>query len=417
MRTPYEVRIGLGYTRGGRARRRNAFISFISAVSMAGIALGVAALIVVLSVMNGFTKEVRDRMLSVLSHIEISSSAAHLSNWRAIAQSLKEHPEVVAAAPFIGAQAVVMHGDQVRGIVVRGIVPEEEVKVVDAVTRLSGNGLAELADGARNIVLGIEIAHALDVSPGDKVALITPHRKDFRADSAPQLHQFRVVATLDSGHFQFDSTLALVHLQDARRVFRVDGPTGLRVRLTDMQRAPQVAAELERLIEPGLVVRDWSRQNRAWFAAVQVQKRMMFIIIVLIVAVAAFNLVSTLVMSVTEKQSEIAILRTLGAHPASVMSVFIVQGGLIGAIGTVLGVVVGLLVSFNIGVVVASLERLFGIRFLDPSIYFIQSLPSDPRLSDVLLIAMISLTLALLATLYPSWRASRVRPAEALRYD
>ena len=417
MRIPYEVHIGVRYTRGGRARRRNAFISFISAVSMAGIALGVAALIVVLSVMNGFTKEVRDRMLSVLSHIEISSNAAHLSNWRAIAQKLEEHPEVVAAAPFVGAQAVIMQGDQVRGVAVRGILPEEEVKVVDAVTRLSGNGLGELADGALNIVLGIEIARVLGVSPGDKVALITPHRKDFRANSAPQLHQFRVVATLDSGHFQFDSTLALIHLEDARRLFRVDGPTGVRVRLTDMQRAPQLAAELARLIEPGLLVRDWSRQNRTWFAAVQVQKRMMFIIIVLIVAVAAFNLVSTLVMSVTEKQSEIAILRTLGASPASVMAVFIVQGGLIGAIGTVLGVAMGLLVSFNIGVIVASLERLFGVRFLDPSIYFIQALPSDPRVADVISIAMISLTLALLATLYPSWRASRVRPAEALRYD
>jgi lipoprotein-releasing system permease protein len=225
------------------------------------------------------------------------------------------------------------------------------------------------------------------------------------------------VATLDSGHFQFDSTLALIHLEDARRLFRVDGPTGVRVRLTDMQRAPQLAAELARLIEPGLLVRDWSRQNRTWFAAVQVQKRMMFIIIVLIVAVAAFNLVSTLVMSVTEKQSEIAILRTLGASPASVMAMFIVRKGLIGAIGTALEVAMGLLISFNIGVIVASLERLFGVRFLDPSIYFIQALPSDPRVADVLSIAMISLTLALLATLYPSWRASRVRPAEALRYD
>jgi lipoprotein-releasing system permease protein len=418
LNLPFEIRIGLRYTRAGRrARRRNAFISFISAISMVGIALGVAALIIVLSVMNGFQKEVRDRMLSVLAHVEVFSYNGALADWRRVAQQARAHPEVVAAAPYVNAQAMFTVGDTVRGALVRGIDPELEPSVSDVTTRLQGGRLADLADGEFGVILGLELARALGVAVGDKVTLIAPQGNVTPAGVVPRLRQFRVVATFESGHFEFDSTLALIHLGDAQRLFRIDGPQGVRLRLTNMQDAPRVAAQLAGMLEPGLLVRDWSRQNRTWFAAVQTEKRMMFIILTLIVAVAAFNLVSTLVMTVTEKQSDIAILRTLGAGPGSVMAVFIVQGALIGVIGTMLGVAGGLAVANHLDVIVPLIERAFGMQFLPKDIYFINTLPSDPRASDVVPITVISLLLALAATLYPSWRASRLRPAEALRYD
>jgi len=418
LNLPFEARIGLRYTRAGRrARRRNAFISFISAISMAGIALGVAALIVVLSVMNGFQKEVRDRMLSVLAHIEVFSYDGPLTDWRRVADEARKHPEVVAAAPYISAQAMFTSGDIVRGALVRGIDPALEPTVAEAVTNLKGGKLSDLVAGQFGVILGIELARSLAVAPGDKVTMIAPQGTVTPAGVIPRLRQFRVIATFESGHYEFDSTLAMIHIEDAERLFRIDGPVGVRLRIKDMQEAPRVAAQLSGMLDPGLVVRDWSRQNRTWFAAVQTEKRMMFIILTLIVAVAAFNLVSTLVMTVTEKQSDIAILRTLGASPGSVMAVFIVQGTLIGVIGTLLGVGLGLLVANNLDVIVPVIEHAFGVQFLPKDIYFISALPSDPRASDIVPITVISLVLALVATIYPSWRAARVRPAEALRYD
>jgi lipoprotein-releasing system permease protein len=418
LNLPFEARIGLRYTRAGRrARRRNAFISFISAISMAGIALGVAALIVVLSVMNGFQKEVRDRMLSVLSHIEVFSYEGALTDWQRVADQAKKHPEVLATAPYISAQAMFTSGDIVRGALVRGIDPALEPSVSDVVTNLKGGKLSDLVDGQFGVILGVELARALVVAPGDKVTMIAPQGTVTPAGVVPRLRQFRVIATFESGHYEFDSTLAMIHIGDAERLFRVDGPVGIRLKIKDMQQAPRVAAQLAGMLDPGLVVRDWSRQNRTWFAAVQTEKRMMFIILALIIAVAAFNLVSTLVMTVTEKQSDIAILRTLGASPRSVMAVFIVQGALIGVIGTLLGVAGGLLLANNLDVIVPAIEHVLGVQFLPKDIYFISALPSDPRASDIVPIAIISLVLALVATLYPSWRAARVRPAEALRYD
>ena len=417
MNLPYEFRIGLRYTRAGRrARRRNGFISFISAISMAGIALGVAALIIVLSVMNGFTKEVRDRMLSVLSHIEVSAFNGPLPDWRRVAEQAGKNPAVVAAAPFINAQAMFMRDDTVRGALVRGIDPNTEPSVSD-IARLTSGRLDELVPGEFNVVLGAELARALGVMRGDRVTLVAPQGNVTPAGVVPRMRQFKVSGVFSSGHFEYDSSLALIHLDDADRLFRAGGPTGVRLRLADMQRAPQVARELAGTLEPGLMLRDWSRQNPTWFAAVQTEKRMMWIILTLIVAVAAFNLVSTLVMTVTEKQSDIAILRTLGARPGSVMAIFIVQGALIGVIGTLLGVGGGLLIANNLDVIVPAIERVFGVQFLPKEIYFISSLPSDPRASDIVPITVISLVLSLLATLYPSWRASRTRPAEALRYD
>jgi lipoprotein-releasing system permease protein len=415
---PYELRIGLRYTRAGRrARRRNGFISFISAISMTGIALGVAALIIVLSVMNGFQKEVRDKMLSVLSHIEVASMSGALTNWQQVADLARTNREVIAAAPFINAQAMFAREDMVRGALVRGIDPALEPAVSDITKRLPAGKLTDLANGSFGVVLGYELARSLGVMVGEKVTLIAPQGNVTPAGIVPRLRQFTVVGLFESGHFEYDSSLALIHLGDAQRLFRVDGPTGVRLRVQDMQRAPQVAAELASVLPQGLLVRDWSRQNRTWFAAVQTEKRMMFIILTLIVAVAAFNLVSTLVMTVTEKQSDIAILRTLGASPASVMLVFIVQGALIGVIGTLIGVGLGLLVANNLDVIVPAIEAVVGVQFLPKDIYFISSLPSDPRAADIVPITLISLVLALIATLYPSWRASRTRPAEALRYD
>jgi lipoprotein-releasing system permease protein len=418
LNLPYEVRIGLRYTRAGRrARRRNAFISFISAVSMAGIALGVAALIVVLSVMNGFVKEVRERMLAAVSHVEIGSIGGYVADAQAIMAQAKRNPEVLAAAPFVNAQGMFAQGDIVRGALVRGVDPALEPSVSDIARKTSGGDINALVDGQFNIILGIDLARALRVTIGDKVTLISPQGTVTPAGVVPRLRQFTVAGTFSSGHFEFDSTLAMIHIGDAQRLYRTEGPSGVRLRLKDAERAPQVASELAAALPPGLLVRDWSRQNPTYFAAVRAEKRMMFIILTLIVAVAAFNLVSTLVMTVTEKQADIAILRTLGASPRSVMAVFIVQGALIGVFGTLIGAGGGLLLASNLDVIVPAIERLFSVQFLPREIYFISSLPSDPRASDIVPITVISLVLSLVATLYPSWRASRTRPAEALRYD
>ena len=418
MKLPYELAIGLRYTRAGRrARRRNGFISFISGISMASIALGVMALIVVLSVMNGFQKEVRDRMLSVLAHVEVSALGGAIEDWQAVERAARTHPEVQAAAPYVNSQGLFSSGDVVRGALVRGIEPAAEPKVSDIAARVRGGQLTDLRPGEYGVVLGAELARALGVRTGEKVTLIAPQGQVTPAGVVPRLKQFTVTGVFESGHYEYDSSLALVHLDDAARLFRTGGPTGVRLKLADMQRAPRVAAELAKTLPAGLLVRDWSRQNRTWFAAVQVEKRMMGIILFLIVLVGAFGLVSTLVMTVTEKQSDIAILRTLGASPASIMGIFVVQGAIIGVLGVVFGVGAGLLIANHLDTIVPLIERIVGAQLLPKEIYFISSLPSDPRSADIVPIAVLSLVLSLAATLYPSWRAARTRPAEALRYE
>ncbi|MEG1970862.1 MAG: lipoprotein-releasing ABC transporter permease subunit [Burkholderiaceae bacterium] len=418
MKLPYELRIGLRYTRAGkRARRRNGFISFISGISMASIAVGVMALIVVLSVMNGFQKEVRDRMLSVLAHVEVSGANGAIDDWQAVAAAARQNPAVVAAAPFINSQGLFSSGDVVRGAVVRGVDPVAEPAVSDLAAKVRGGQLTDLQPGEFGVVLGSELARALGIFPGEKVTLISPQGQVTPAGVVPRLKQFTVTGVFESGHYEYDSSMALVHLDDAAKLFRTGGPTGVRLRLADMQKAPAVAQELAQTLPAGLYVRDWSRQNRTWFAAVQVEKRMMGIILFLIVLVGAFGLVSTLVMTVTEKQSDIAILRTLGASPASIMGIFVTQGAIIGVLGVVLGVSAGLGIAFNLDVIVPVIERIVGAQLLPKEIYFISSLPSDPRASDIVPIAVLSLVLSLAATLYPSWRAARTRPAEALRYE
>ncbi len=418
MQLPYELLLGWRYTRAGRATRRNGFISFISGVSMLGIALGVGALIIVLSVMNGFQKEVTDRMLSVVSHIEIfTTDGQALPDVARTLREVRANPNVVGAAPFVATQALLARGDEMKGAIVRGIDPEHENEVTDLVAALKDKQRLRLVAGERGVVLGAELARSLGVREGDKLTLVLPGGQVTPAGVLPRFVSVNVVGTFDSGHFEYDSTLALMHISDAQRIFRLEGPTGVRLRLKDLHEARAVAQQLSNSLSDRLLVRDWTRQNRTWFAAVQLEKRMMFIILTLIVAVAAFNLVSTLVMTVTDKRADIAILRTLGASPASIMGIFVLQGALVGVIGTLAGLVLGLGVALNIDVIVPAIEQLLHASFLPKDIYLISSMPSDPRQADILPVALISLALAYVATLYPSWRASRVNPAAPLRYE
>ena len=418
MQIPYELILGWRYTRAGRATRRNGFISFISGVSMLGIGLGVAALIIVLSVMNGFQKEVRDRMLGVVSHIEIfAPNGAALPDVARTLAEARANPQVIGAAPFIATQALLARGEDMKGTIVRGIDPALEPEVTELAGTLKNTALTRLIPGEFGVVLGNELARSLGVREGDKVTLVAPSGQVTPAGVVPRLKQMTVVGTFDSGHYEYDSALLMMHTDDAAKIFRLEGPTGIRLKLKDLNQAREVATELSRSLSGDLLIRDWTRQNRNWFAAVQLEKRMLFIILTLIVAVAAFNLVSTLVMTVTDKRADIAILRTLGASPRSIMGIFVVQGALVGVIGTLAGLALGLLVAFNIDVIVPALEQMLGASFLPRDIYLISRMPSEPQSGDIMPITIISLVLAFAATLYPSWHASRVNPAEALRYE
>ena len=418
MNIPFELQIGWRYTRAGRSGRRNGFISFISMVSMLGIALGVAALIIVLSVMNGFQKEVRDRMLSVVAHVEIYQAQGEaLADWQATATQARRNAQVVGAAPFIAAQALIARGDDMRGAIVRGISPTDEATVTALAAQLRDTTLAKLVPGGWGIVLGAELARGLGVTVGDRVTIVAPGGQVTPAGVIPRLKQLTLVGTFDAGHYEYDSGLALMHVDDAARLFRVAGPTGVQLRLKDAQQAREVADEIQMRLGDSVRITDWTRTNRNWFQAVQIEKRLMFIILTLIVAVAAFNLVSTLVMTVTDKQADIAILRTLGASPRSIMTIFMVQGAASGVIGTLVGMGLGLLVAFNVDVIVPAIERALHMSFLPGSVYLISRMPSDPQSADIVPIVAISLALAFVATVYPSWRASRVQPAEALRHE
>ena len=411
----YELFIGLRYT---RAKRRNHFISFISLISMCGIALGVAALIVVLSVMNGFQKELRTRILGVASHVQISGPGGELAAWQQAADQAAQHPQVRAAAPYVAAQGMLSFDQTVRGALVRGILPDAEENVADFNQYMRGGSMQVLKPGEFGIVLGAELARALQVFIGDKVTLIAPQGLVTPAAILPRLKQFKVVGLFEAGMYEYDSGLALVHLADAQALYRMeDRVSGVRLKLDDLFAAPRVARELLSSVEGDVRIVDWTRSHANFFRAVQIEKNVMFIILLLIVAVAAFNIVSTLVMAVTDKESDIAILRTLGASPGSIMQVFIVQGALIGVIGLALGLAGGIALALNIDVVVPAIERLFNTQFLAKEVYYISELPSDLQWRDVGVIAAVSFVLTLLATLYPSWRASRVNPAEALRYE
>lgn len=412
---PFEIFIGLRYL---RAKRRNSFISFISLISIVGIALGVAALIIVLSVMNGFQTEIRGRILGVASHIEITGLNNALHDWPLALQAAQRDKRVVAAAPYVTAQGLLSTGGTVRGVMVRGIDPAQEAKVVSIGDKMLTGALTDLHAGEWGMVLGVELARQLGVGRGDKVTLITPQGQITPAGMLPRLKQFTVVGVFKVDMFEYDASLAMIQQRDAQTLFRLgDSVSGVRLKLQDLLAAPAVKQALVQQLPPSMYIADWTEQHANYFRAVQIEKRMMFIILTLIVAVAAFNLVSTLVMTVTDKQADIAILRTLGASPRSIMAIFMVQGTLSGVIGTLAGVASGVLVALNLGDIVSSAEHALGVKILSSEVYLIDRLPSDVVAGDVLTITLISLLLALLATLYPSWRASRTQPAEALRYE
>ncbi len=415
MLTPYELFVGLRYT---RAKRRNHFISFISITSMLGIALGVAALIVVLSVMNGFQKELRTRILGVAAHVQIVGMGGPLANWRQVGDEARRQPDVIASAPYIMAQGLLSHRQSVQGTIVRGILPANEATVADITGHMRAGSLDNLAPGAYGVVLGNELALSLGVRMGDRLVLIAPQGQVTPAGILPRLRQFTVVGVFEVGMYEYDAGLAFIHLQDAQKLYRLgDSVTGVRLKLTELFDAPRVARELAQEIGDDVYVTDWTRSHANFFRAVQIEKRVMFIILLLIVAVAAFNIVSTLVMAVTDKRADIAILRTLGAAPGDVMKIFIIQGALIGVIGTVIGVALGILLAINIDVIVPAIESVFSIQFLAKDVYYISDLPSDLQLEDVAAIALTAFALSLAATIYPSLRAARINPAEALRYE
>jgi lipoprotein-releasing system permease protein len=412
---PYELLVGLRYT---RARRRNRFIGINSLVSMIGIFVGVWALIVVLSVMNGFQKEVRTRILGVASHVQIVSLDNRLGDWRSVAKLAEGHAHVLAVAPFVQAQAMLSAGQAVRGALVRGILPEEEEKVSDLGQKMRLGKLEALKPGAFGVVLGADLARALALLPGDKVALVAPQGLVTPAGVIPRLKQFTLVGTFEAGIAEADAGLALIHMQDAQALYQL-GPnvTGVRLKLDDLFAAHDVANDLLGELPRELYATDWTRTHANFFRAVDIEKRMMFIILGLIILVAAINIISTLVLAVKDKQSDIAILRTLGARPGSIMQIFIVQGMIMGVIGTLVGVVVGVVTALNIDVIVPAIESVFRVKFLSKDVYLIPELPSDLQWGDVVSISLMALVLSFAATLYPSWSASRTNPADALRYE
>jgi lipoprotein-releasing system permease protein len=415
---PYELLIGMRYT---RAKRKNHFISFISLTSMIGIALGVAALIVVLSVMNGFQAELRTRILGVASHLEITGANNQLGDWPALAAQVKNNqPEVIASAPYVMAQGMLSYGQAVQGALVRGILPGYEDSVADLGKNMKVGKLTDLRAGEFGVVLGADLAQLLGVGIGEKVVLMAPQGQFTPTGVVPRIKQFRVVGLFQIGMYEYDAGLALIHMDDAAKLYRMgENVSGLRLKLNDLFDAPEMSNKLALNLNPSgtYFVTDWTQQHANFFKAVQLEKKVMFIILTLIVAVAAFNIVSTLVMAVTDKRADIAIMRTFGASPRSIMGIFIVQGALIGIIGTIIGAVFGIIIALNIDTIIPFIENLFHVQFLAKDVYYISDLPSKLDWNDVITIVVMSFILSLLATLYPSYKASTLNPAEALRYE
>jgi len=411
---PLSVAIGLRYL---RAKRRNHFISFISLISMAGIAVGVAILITVISVMNGFEKELRERILGMVSHATVSTWEGPLEDWRGLIEAARAHPEVIGAAPFVEQQTL-LKGRDVAGALVRGIDPELETSVSQLSEQMLSGHLGALDAARWQVVLGAELAARLGVGPGDSVTIFAPDIRATAAGVLPQVRRFTVSGIFQAGVHEFDASLAIIHWRDAQALFRTgNGVSGVRLEFTDLFRARSIALELAESLSGFYRVRDWTQQNANWFRAVQLEKTMMFIILSLIIVVAAFNIISTLVMLVTDKQADIAILKTMGFSPGAVMRVFMVQGMSIGVIGTLLGAIGGVILALNVEGIVAALEQLLSVQFLSADVYYISDLPSDLHWGDVVQFSALALTLSLVSTLYPAWRAGRTRPAEALRYE
>ena len=401
-----------------RARTHNRFVSFISSISILGVALGVAVLIVVLSVMNGFETELRTRILAMTSHASLESFGDGLAGWEEVRDRVEGDVDVRAAAPYIQGEAMLLRGEDVSGAIVRGIVPAEEGRVSGLADKLVSGTLDELAPGSWNIVLGSALARELQVEVGGRVVLAISQGAVTPAGLAPRLRRFVVTGIFEAGMYEFDRSLAFVHLEDAARLWRMDDKvTGLRLALDDMFLAPEVSRRVATDLGGGFYVSDWTRQHVNFFRSIQLSKQMMFTILLLVVAVAAFNIVSTLVMVVKDKQGDIAILRTLGASPRSIMVVFMIQGTLIGAAGTLAGLGFGALLALNVEQLVHWLEAALGTTFLAADVYFISDLPAELRAGDLLRICGTALVLAVLSTLYPAWRAARSQPAEALRHE
>ncbi len=425
MTLPYELWIGTRYAgltkSKGRGSKRDKFVSFVAASSMAGIALGVAALIIVLSVMSGFQVKVRDRMLSVIPHIQVYSTNATavegLKNWKFIRDEVLKYDDVTGASPFVSAGGMLVRDQVLKGAQFRGIIPSEEGNVSNLPSQIVEGSLDNLKAKEFGLVLGLRAANQLGVGVGDTLLVMSPQGSINPSGFSPRMRQVTIVALFDSGHAEYDTNLAFMHAEDAAVLFRNTAISGVRVRVKDMLEAPDIAINMSNTLPYGYVAHDWTYDNRTWFAAVKVEKRMMFMILTLIVAVAAFNLLSSLVMSVKDKQSDIAILRTLGASPRSIGLIFLIQGALIGIIGSILGVVFGCLIAYNIETIIPFIENLLGLQFINPEVYFISQLPSQVNLNEVFIIAATSIILSLLATIYPSWRASRLQPAEVLRHE
>ena len=411
----YEFFIGMRYT---RSRQRTRAISFISAISVIGIALGMTVLITVLSVMNGFQREIRNRILAVASHVQLSAAGGRLEDWRKVAAGAMQDRDVAAAAPFVSAQGLLTHGSAVRGVYIRGVLPDDEERVSDLSRYMRSGRLENLKPGEYHIILGVELARALRAGMGDKIVLIAPQGQVTPAGIIPRLRQFTVAGIFAVDHYEYDSGLALVALEDAQRLFRFGSAvSGVRLKLHDLFQSLRVARDLVHELGPDIYATDWTMQHANFFRAVQIEKRMMFLIVLLIIAVAAFNIVSSLMMAVKDKNADIAILRTLGASPGGITKIFLIQGTMIGALGTVLGLIGGVALAANVEVVVPFLEHLLGIHFLSKDVYYISELPSELQAPDVVLTALVSFVLTVLATIYPSYRASKVNPAEALRYE
>ena len=413
MFRPLELFIGLRYT---RAKRRNHFISFISLVSMLGIAVGVTALITVISVMNGFEKELTDRILGMVAHVTISGVDESVRDWQQAVTKAEANPHVLGVAPYVERQAL-LQGTRVTGAVIRGVLPEREPKVSEVDRKMVKGRLDDLKSGAFGIVLGNELAMQLGVSVGDKVTVITPEVNATPVGAMPRYKRFNVVGLFSVGFQEYDEGLAIMHMEDAERLFQLDGPTGIRLRLDDMFNAWDIGRDLAQQLGQFYRVRDWREGHANYFSAVSMERKVMFIIVSLVIAIAAFNLVSTLVMLVTDKQADIAILRTLGISPQSIMGVFMVQGVIVGAIGILLGVLGGAGLATNLPALAKWIEQTFHVEFLSKDIYYISEVPSDMRWGDVSWIVAIAFVFCLLATLYPAWRASRTQPAAALRYE
>ena len=415
MIRPVALFIGLRYT---RARRRNHFVSFISGVSILGITVGVWALITVLSVMNGFERELRERILSVASHATVNARSGWLNDWPALTESIVEHPEVLATAPFIYGQGLLTRANTVSGVLIRGVLPEREASVSTILEHLIAGARNPLSKGDWKIVLGTQLARSLGVGVGDRVTLIAPKGRITPAGLLPRMRRFEVSAIFEMNMYEYDSGIALIHLDDAAQLLETEGGvSGVRMRLQEIYRAPLVRAQLQERLGRAFHISDWTREHENFFTALKIERRVMFVILMLIIAVAAFNIVSTLVMVVTDKRADVAILRTLGLAPLHVMVVFIVQGVVIGFGGTLAGGALGVLTAINIETLVPWVENLFGIEFFPASVYVISDFPAQLRWPDVYLISGVSFLVCLLATLYPAWRASRTQPAEALRYE